>query len=43
MEIKLFFKLLKAFCVLSVQRKGYFPVSAVKEVAVVANLLIKAL
>ena len=42
-EIKLFFKLLKVFWALGVQRKDYFPVSAVRGAAVVANLLIKAL
>ena len=43
MEIKLFFKFSKAFWALGVQMKGCFPVSVVRGVAVVANLLIKAL
>ena len=43
MEIKLFFKLLKVFCVSGVQKKGCFPVNVVKGAVVVTNLLIKTL
>ena len=42
-EIKLFFKFSMVFYALGIQKRGCFPVSAVKEAAEVANLSMKAL